>query len=87
MQNTYDSEKKSPIELFRISLIRQYEQDGASIFKLNPGNICTSFSWSYIQNEEGGNLILSLFENSVSLEGRQILYLTLDLSFAAFTLA
>lgn len=65
----------SPNELFRISLIRQYERDGASIFKFNPGNICTSFSWSYIQNEEGDNLILSLFENSVSLEGRQILYL------------
>lgn len=60
----------------------------AAIFKFNPGNICTSFSWNYIQNEKKGkNLILSLFENSVSLEGSQILYLTLDLSSAAFTLA
>lgn len=35
----------------------------------------------------GVNLILSLFENSVSLEGGQILFFTLDLSSAAFTLA
>lgn len=37
--------------------------------------------------KRGVNLILSLFENSVSLEGGQILFFTLDLSSAAFTLA
>lgn len=68
-QTSYNSEKNSPNELFRISLVRQYWRDGASIFKFNSGNICTSFCWNCIQNEKGKNLILSLFENSVSLEG------------------
>lgn len=54
-QTSYNSEKKnSPNELFRISLIRQYAGDRASIFKLNPGNICTSFSWNYIPNKKRG---------------------------------
>lgn len=37
-----------------------------------------------MQNEKRGKFNFTLFENCVSLEGGQILHLTLDLSSAAF---
>lgn len=46
--------KISPSELFRLSLIRQYPRDGTSIFKVNPGNICTFFLGIIFRMKRGG---------------------------------